>query len=74
MTMLYQCDLVAGTKRTRAYIDAKGAVVGNTLTLTDSEDDETRWTVTSVPPTGIDEKYLKELQRAYRDQRDASDI
>lgn len=74
MTMLYQCDLSSGTTRTRAYIPAKGAFIGATIKLKDSDDDTRDWVVESVASQGIEEKYLNELKVAYRKQREASDI
>lgn len=74
MTMLYQCDLSSGTTRTRAYIPAKGAIKGATIKFKDSDDDTREWTVESVSDMGIEEKYLSELNQAYRKQREASDI
>lgn len=72
---MYQCDLVdTYGGETRAYITEKAAVVGKKVKLTDANNPDMIWTVTSVPSIGIEEKYLKELQISYRKQREASDI
>jgi len=74
MTMLYQCDLSSGSSKTRAYIPAKGAKIGSSFKLKDSDDPEKMWTVESVSDIGIDEKYLAQLNIWNRDQRKGSDI
>jgi hypothetical protein len=74
MTTMYQCDLSIGNRKTRAYIEAKGAKVGVQVRLKDTDDDQEFWTVDSVADTGIDEQYLKYINGANRKTRIASDI
>jgi hypothetical protein len=74
MTTMFQCDLSHGTTHQRAYIEERGAKIGNRIKLKDSDDPSIYWTVDSVASKGIDKDYLETLKVAYRKQREASDI
>ncbi len=61
--LYYQCELSQGTGRDRAYLEARGAVVGKVVEIIPGSGDF--WTVESVSQEGIDKRHLKELQDGY---------
>jgi len=65
MTTYYQCDLSQGTRRTRAYIEQRGAAVGRLVEITD-EGFDGFWRVDSVADKGLSEDKMKADQRMNR--------
>jgi hypothetical protein len=71
MTQYTQCLLGRGTERQTAWIEKRGAGLGNSVELKTEEG--TFWTVLAVYDT-IDAAELKEHQTAARSHRKATDI
>ena len=69
-----QCTLRSGNTETVAWIEERGAKVGYSVTLEDSEDPARWWEVVLTGSNRIakDEVYARE--RDYLNQRKASDI
>jgi len=59
--MYYQCEMAQDTTRTRAYIEAKGAKLGNRITI-EEDGFEGYWTVVSVADKGITKETLRDKQ------------
>lgn len=62
--MFYQCDLSQGTGRDKAFIDERGAVVGNTVELGGSGTNDF-WRVDNVSFIGLTEDTIKTLQERH---------
>lgn len=69
-----QCTLQRGTQGDVAWIPEKYAVEGKYLRIKKDGTDEDGWRVASVGANRVDGAYLKEHERNYLSQREASDI
>lgn len=68
-----QCILTKGTKKTTSWLPMKFAKTGKVLKLKDDGTWDDGWTVTEVG-TIQDFSYVKEKERDFTKQREASDI
>ena len=64
-----QCDFSQGTGRDKAFIEKRGAVVGNLVEIKPGSGDF--WKVDAVSNTGITEDTLKMLHQVYREGYDS---
>ena len=69
-----QCQLTKGTSSEVAFIPEKFAVLNKYLSIDKEEGPDNGWQVTRVGGTRVDGAYLKEHERNYLSQREASDI
>lgn len=70
-----QCTLKKGTSGEVAWIPEKFAVLDKYLLIDSKEPgDQNGWQVTAVGTNRVDGAYLKEHERNYLTQREASDI
>lgn len=66
-TMMYfQCELSQGNRRTRGYIEQRGAIEGRLVSIKDDGFDGL-WRVDQVADRGVDERALREKQARDRD-------
>jgi hypothetical protein len=73
MSKYFQCDLSQNNSRSRAYIEERGAKVGNLVEV--KEDGFTGlWRVDSVANKGIEDAPLKDMQRKSRNYIKNTDI
>jgi hypothetical protein len=71
MTWYRQCKFKKGNTAQYAWIEERGAKVGNEVELKSSNDE--KWLVVEVGGR-LSEEYVRELERDYKNQRKASDI
>jgi hypothetical protein len=64
--MYFQCELSQGTRRTRGYIEQRGAVRGRLVEIKDDGFDGL-WRVDQVADRGVEERALREKQMRDRD-------
>lgn len=69
-----QCTLERGTQGDVAWIPEQYAVLDKYLRIKKDGDDENGWKVVTVGASRVDGAYLKEHERNYLTQREASDI
>lgn len=62
----FQCELSQGTRRTRGYIEQRGAAVGRLVEIKDDGFDGL-WCVDQVADRGVEERALREKQMRDRD-------
>lgn len=69
-----QCKLQRGTEGDVAWIPEKFAVQDKYLLIEKKTGDENGWKVIEVGSNRVDGAYLKEHERNYLTQREASDV
>ena len=69
-----QCTLTRGTEGDVAWIPEQFAVLNKYLRIKKEGVEENGWQVTTVGANRVDGAYLKEHERNYMTQREASDI
>ena len=71
----YESETENGLLKAVAWLPEKFAVVGKKIYFGNkTENPERIWTVTSVGDIRMSEKYVREHERDYKTQREASDI
>lgn len=65
MTKYFQCDLSQGASRSRAYIEERGAVVGNMIEVKEAGFTGL-WRVDDVGQPGLDVTEMKDRQQRAR--------